>query len=523
MLGVPFLVCNNERVNDLMNLVKRSLVWIFFALYLYVFFVASSPLLISYDFSNFYFNASGFHDDWHPLWMKFKLNYLGTTFFAEGDCIAGMARLMHLYCALLWVVSNVLILWSMGRRFFASLSYVAMLLLILLAWPDQFRLVVADMGFFAHLFFLVALCFFAATRGAQLRWLFYLFLFLLWDVVTWRHQAVLLLPVFIWFFCRFHPKMCHYSWLRRGGVTACYSLILFASTQLLYYHILDGKRSYPQTVMMYSDIENISSMTKDGSFKEDFRREFGFTPYAMTSDTLYMKKPYVLSQYYGFTSREGRTAEVKAISYKKAYDFLREHWVASIGDHPKEFLLARSVNYLHLMYSGIVPGFVKSYIARHYPHVEIHALGGVSFSSPRPLSVLKERRQSGASYAYLIFKDRLVKSHLVALLIPVLHTLVFLWLPLSLLFSLLFQYRGRLGGALYGDSTLLSMSQLCALSSIIYLLGFLPFTPTTDIRFTSPALILGLLSLFFFLASLSCGRRSGRSLCRGDAYPVSDT
>lgn len=322
-----------------------------------------------------------------------------------------------------------------------------------------FTVIRTDLALYANLLFLLGLSTYLMSKRIKSVWIFIGSLVLILNALSYRSNALVMLPFLVCYMTPLLPKS-----VRMGRWRQIFLSFLLIVIVFLIQSILPVSREYPIRVLIKSDILCTQLLAKENT--EDQSKTGGVL------FPLY---------WYGW-SKDGETKE-------EQFSDLCSQWKETINNHPREFVAARSINYLQFLFIGMLPESICDIVRKYYPDVKL----------PDPHMFIYHEL-CGNLLVHGHYPDRCFKWE------------CFNWVPVSrvifiinmfsvltaLFFILIMRYPPR--------KIELRFMKWTSLMAVAYLFSFLVATPTSDIRFHLTSVMFGVfnMAILIILGINSC-------------------
>lgn len=311
-----------------------------------------------------------------------------------------------------------------------------------------FTVIRTDLALYANLLFLLGLSTYLISKRIKSVWIFIGSILLILNALSYRSNALVLLPFLVCYMTPLLPKF-----VKMGRWRQIFLSVLLIIVVFLIQSVLPVDREYPIRVLMKSDILCTQLLAKENT--EDQSKEEGVL------FPLY---------WYGWNN-DGKTKE-------EQFSDLCSQWKETINNHPREFVATRSINYLQFLFIGMLPESICNIIRKHYPDVKLpephmfiyHKLCG---------NMLVHEHYSDKSFNWKYFNW--VPVSRVVFIINVFSVLT------ASFFILVMRHPPREIELRFVKST--------SLMAVAYLLSFLVATPSPDIRFHLTSVMFGIFNM----------------------------
>ncbi len=454
------------------------LLWGGFLLWVILYFYRNYPFVTSNDFSS-YIGSWGNLDDWRSPFMNFKIGILHTIFELYLNKFISLSNFIGVSYSLIFVASCALILHTLRSSWSAVLAF-----FIFLFMSDYFhegmRAVRADYVFFAQISLIFAIVFYSLVNKIRSKLLVAFLLLLLLDTITWRQQGVLLIPFLVFYILRIYPTRQIIAAKLRVLWTFIITAALVGGDYILKYEILQARKLHPQSVMMLSDVRNASVLSGSSLGMESINM-------LPKLDGRIGDVPNVIAQsFYFVPAKTCNEVSSLSIEHPLVYQQIKKAWLRAITEQPKAFATGRVISCLQFLFWGRVPDSVDHFLKRSYPHM---ITDYVDFSSNKHGLIEVSLLPQSSSWRIFGLPVRDIEFHLkiVDSMMWCVRLIAYGWLLLAPFFLWMKISESQ--------STSVCAARLSWFISLVYLVSYLPFTPTADSRFV-------ILSLFFSYLSL---------------------
>ncbi len=503
-------------LNKAKGYITKKCAWIVFVIWALLFFAYGMMI----DFGNIDFNS--YHNpwavlsDWYSPWGAIKLRAINYLMSPDVYNVKVMLYAVKLYVCMIIVIASSVILYTLrysGRR---SLWFLLFLFLIpcfgfgfesdCSATADSTHI------FLSQLFLLLSIMYFCRVKRVRSRIILFLCFCLLFDTITWRVQSILILPIILWGLCYTNTAVGLKNCGKRCLLIVLLCLVFVFSLSIFNYYILSARKSSSMTVMMVSDIYSMQSMLNRPHVINEPVRQKKWSIVLWASQVPGCGNPeHEVGQAYNYFlySNDEALECTQMMPDDLAYLERREQlmsaiktlWFKMVFAHPKEFFAHRAVSLAQLLFerrgaAGVISGF-------HYffSNVNVFHADVMLYRYRSPLfsgSYESLGSEKAKKLEFLSIYSTLIRDVSIAFLLYPLRVIAYFWVVVGA-YLLFIKKRGE-------DGVELSFSRICLMIGVVYMMSYLPFTPTPDYRYMVPVIMLIFLSFVFYVVRASSAK-----------------